>query len=371
MSNKTSVLILVAFAATLLSACAKEPPKCSDEATLSLVRKIILDKTVATEGLTEKEIQENMKIEFPRASAFDEKIKKYTCQARLISGGTYQLPIIYESQLDDKNQHIVSVAGISPIDLLTIQSGVIESVKKNRVEKNDIAKPAEASTTPKSVEQSIISPALQTSAGNLEIKQISETEKAVVLSGKVLLKKEDEFLYIVKLFKMKDHEVVLIRDSMGGSGTIDSFFFIVLKPGSPPYVSKQFSGQSNEINPIQKGDQIIIDLGFNNGKHEVLTYSNGQYVISEADRSQKNKAKVAADDDCNYLYNEIYTPYSRDRKCDSAPEEIGGMSTVRGYNSIGNNPQFNLKVFQEITVASCKSGKSVPYSEFRKKVCGY
>ncbi len=61
-------------------------------------------------------------------------------------------------------------------------------------------------------------------------------------------------------------------------------------------------------------DQIIIDLGFNNGKTEVLTYLNGQYVISEADRSQKNKARVAADDDCNYLYNEIYTPYSRDRK---------------------------------------------------------
>jgi len=135
--------------------------------------------------------------------------------------------------------------------------------------------------------------------------------------------------------------------------------------------TKNLTSSSNEINPIQKGDQIIIDLGFNNGKHEVLTYSNGQCIISEADSSQKDKAKVAADDDCNYLYNEIYTPYSRNRECDSAPEEIGGMSTVRSYNSVGKNPQFNLKVFQEIAAASCKSGKSVPYSEFRKKVCGY
>jgi len=245
MSNKTSVLIFIVLVATLLSACSKEPPKCSDDATLSLVRKIILDKTVASERLTEKEIQENIKIEFPRASAFDEKIKKYSCEARLISGGIYQLPITYESQLDDKNQHIVAVGGISPIDLFYVQDGIIESVKKSRVEKNAIAKPAEAPTTPKSVEQPITSTALRTSAGNLEIKQISESEKAVVLSGKILFKKDTAFLYIVKLFKMKDHEAVLIGDSMGGSGTIDSFFFIVLKPGSPPYVSKQFSGQSN------------------------------------------------------------------------------------------------------------------------------
>jgi hypothetical protein len=73
-----------------------------------------------------------MKIEFPRASAFDEKIKKYSCEAKLVAGGAYQLPIIYESQLDDKGQHIVSVGGISRGDLLGVKSGLIAGIEKSR-----------------------------------------------------------------------------------------------------------------------------------------------------------------------------------------------------------------------------------------------
>jgi hypothetical protein len=59
----------------LVSACSKSTPKCSDEETLSLVRKIIVDKMFdkigRPEDATDKEITDNLKIEFPRASAYD------------------------------------------------------------------------------------------------------------------------------------------------------------------------------------------------------------------------------------------------------------------------------------------------------------
>lgn len=148
-----STTIMAIVIASLLVACGKEPPKCSDDDTFSLVRKIILDQLGGGDGLSEKEIKDNMKIEFPRASAFDEKIKKYSCEAKLTVGGMYVLPITYESQLDDKNQHIVSVGGIGRGDLFALQAGMIEGIKKSRAEKSNATKPAEAPPTPHSSEK--------------------------------------------------------------------------------------------------------------------------------------------------------------------------------------------------------------------------
>lgn len=146
MTKKISAALIAALSASLLAGCAKEPPKCSDPETLSLVRKIILDQIGGSDGVTEKEIQDNMKIELPRATEYDEKVKKYTCSGKLIAGDAYHLPITYESQLDDKGDHIVFVNGISPGDLMGVQNGVIEGVKKSRAEKGGIAKAAETST---------------------------------------------------------------------------------------------------------------------------------------------------------------------------------------------------------------------------------
>ena len=154
MPRRISKVIVATVAVSVLAACGSEPPKCSDDNTFSLVRKIILDQLGGGEGLSEKEINDNMKIEFPRASAFDEKIKKYNCEAKLIAGGMYELPITYESQLDDKGQHIVSVGGIMRGDLFALQAGIIEGIKKSRAEKNDITKPTEPPATSKPVEQS-------------------------------------------------------------------------------------------------------------------------------------------------------------------------------------------------------------------------
>lgn len=157
MTSRISTVIMTTVIATLLGGCGKEPPKCSDDDTISLVRKIVLDQIGGSEGLSEKEIKENLKIDLPRAGAFDEKIKKYSCEAKLIAGDMYQLPITYESQLDDNGQHIVSVGGIGRGDLLGVQAGVIEGIKKSRAEKANSAKPDE--TTQKAVEQPSTPPA--------------------------------------------------------------------------------------------------------------------------------------------------------------------------------------------------------------------
>lgn len=148
--NKIKSMITVTLVTAFIAGCAKEPPKCSDEDTFILIRQIIAKQLVLGEGVSDKELQDNIKIEFPRAITFDEKIKKYSCEAKLIAGGTVgppitaggavEGPITYESQLDDKNQHIVSV-GIARGDLGILQYVIAESIKKGRAAKEGSASP--------------------------------------------------------------------------------------------------------------------------------------------------------------------------------------------------------------------------------------
>ncbi len=177
MIGKVSAVFIVAVIAVSLTACAKETPKCSDDETISLIRKIILDQIGGSEKLSKEEIKENMKIELPRATAFDEKIKKYNCEAKLKAGNSYVLPITYESQLDDENQHIVAVGGINRADLFNVSSWIAQSIENVRAEKDISTKPTEIQPTPESKEQPIIASTMEPIEKQIIAPSTSATEQ--------------------------------------------------------------------------------------------------------------------------------------------------------------------------------------------------
>lgn len=146
MSNNS--LLSVVFPVTLiamLSGCSREPPKCSDEGTVSLARQIIVDNIGGLKGATEDEIKQNLVFELPRASAYDEKIRKYSCSAKLLAGGMPGIEIIYESQLGDSGQHIVGVGGLTMADYMALGLIVTDGIRKQRGRENMQRSPAQNS----------------------------------------------------------------------------------------------------------------------------------------------------------------------------------------------------------------------------------
>lgn len=126
------ILAALVGAVVLLSGCGQEPPKCSDEQTQQLVRGIIMDQIGGKHGLAEEEVNAILKIEFPKATSYDETIKKYSCDAQLAVGDSYRVPIEYESQIDDNGEHVVSVGGMRIKTLLGLRFLVTENIKKLR-----------------------------------------------------------------------------------------------------------------------------------------------------------------------------------------------------------------------------------------------
>lgn len=138
MFTKTTAFVSIAMLAVLLSVCKKEPPKCSDKETLTLVRTIILDQVGGAGNLNEKEIEETVKLEHPRASAYDDKIGKYSCEATLVFANAWRLPTIkYESQLDDDQKHLVMVGGFLRGDLWRMASALQGVKEKKAMEKEE------------------------------------------------------------------------------------------------------------------------------------------------------------------------------------------------------------------------------------------
>lgn len=209
---------------------------------------------------------------------------------------------------------------------------------------------------------------VQTKYGTIEIKSIGEIEKGVFYRNKVIFQQDGGYLDLEGVFHVGDSEIILVRNSDGGSGTIDTFFFVILTPDSKPIVLEEFMAQQNEIEPIQQGEKIMIDLGYHEGAHEVLTLHNKSQTISRDNSTWKSKP--ADEDDCNYLYNEIYKPYVLERDCQEAPEDIRGMATARAYYLISNDPHFDLWKFQSLSKESCQQANLIKYSQFKQSVCG-
>jgi hypothetical protein len=146
---KSNLAIVATMLAALLAGCSKEPPKCSEEKTITLIQKIVIDKFGGREGLgfdnwtgrsvanglldgvSDKVLYDSLKIEFPRASGYDEKIKKYTCSAKLVAGGAYEMPIVYASQLDDSGTHLVALGDLG-WNVAQLRDAVLQYLKNIR-----------------------------------------------------------------------------------------------------------------------------------------------------------------------------------------------------------------------------------------------
>jgi hypothetical protein len=124
---------ILSSAACILAGCAQEPPKCSDEQTLTTAKRLIAEIVSNVDALRANSVEDilaHIRLDVPRATAYDEKIKRYSCTAKVIAADMYEVPFTYESQLDDNKDHIVAVGGFGSGDLFSMQGAVLTALHK-------------------------------------------------------------------------------------------------------------------------------------------------------------------------------------------------------------------------------------------------
>ena len=105
MKKNTAGVLVICALSLALAGCAQSPAKCSDEKTLAELTGQITGQLDISQ-LDQIPIT-SLKVIDTRATAFDENIKKLSCEGTLTMSNQLKLPIRYESQLDDNNKQIV------------------------------------------------------------------------------------------------------------------------------------------------------------------------------------------------------------------------------------------------------------------------
>lgn len=128
---KIRILFIVIILFLNLLACSSKPPQCSEADTISLIRQNIVQNLGSdhpASKMSSKDLENKLTIQNSRASNYNETIKKYSCQCTLIipreDGTQYKVDIEYESQLDDKNKHIVIIKEIPLIQQLLLDAAL-------------------------------------------------------------------------------------------------------------------------------------------------------------------------------------------------------------------------------------------------------
>lgn len=181
--------VSVLLFAMLLVGCAREAPKCSDPETLSAVRGIIVGQ-FGTENsaakLSKKDRDEKIQIQNPRAEGFNEKIKKYSCEANLLiafrpSGESLQMPIKYESQLDDSKEHLVVINNVMRRDMIILAAAFNAEAGSDAERQKAASVPAVAQPAAPAIQQAVsLTP---TPAAPVQKVEMDTVEKSGVCKG--------------------------------------------------------------------------------------------------------------------------------------------------------------------------------------------
>ncbi|XXF78996.1 hypothetical protein P2318_04375 [Myxococcaceae bacterium GXIMD 01537] len=190
--------------------------------------------------------------------------------------------------------------------------------------------------------------------------------RVAILDGEFIYASMEEHLNVVKVFHTRHGEVALFSEDAGGSGTRPTHRFILLRKNEPPVISPILESQDGRISTKQQGDVIEADLGFDEGKRVTVTYQNGKQTLS---RAAPRKGEPAAEEDCKYLYEQVYVEFIQDGSCDRDPENYGGMAITRSLYHLGNDPRLDLKGLYRLSTQSCKERKPLAYPDFMKRIC--
>ena len=112
--KKKFAIVFIVIISLLIGSCSGNTPKCSKESTVLTLKRLLIENYKGdSANFTENDIQymlNKIKVELPVPESYDDKIKKYSCNAKIVLQGErqYEFPIKYTSQLDDNKQHIVS-----------------------------------------------------------------------------------------------------------------------------------------------------------------------------------------------------------------------------------------------------------------------
>jgi len=178
-----------------------------------------------------------------------------------------------------------------------------------------------------------------------------------------------------RVFSFADRDVLFfgVQRNCGGSNPgPDRLYFLILRPdGSADVVGgKDFYSADNAIlKPRLVGDNIVIDLGYEQGKKKTATLQGDEVRIEY----QTVGRIPMREEDCKFLYENIIlrdclNPYKIG--CENIGDDSSWSIAVQStYRLLSQHPGFDAAAFSDMCAKTCQAKQAVPYDEFKERAC--
>lgn len=256
----------------MLVGCAKSPPKCSDPEVIGLVTNLFSEHIGAIDDITIEQIKKTLVVSLSRASAFDEKIKKYSCEATLAVGGTLETPIKYVSQLDDKNELIVAIEPlkINRADAIQIARAISAAIPSQAKPNLGVEAGLEKEAVPKMEPQEL---PFKSRCGVVA----KGENNSLVVGGKPTTPPINAgySLEIVDYLQQENSDVLLVRTNSGGTACPSMYHYVTLSQDGAKS-TEEFGTCSDLIKTYKSITQgIIATLPTRDGPNRIFMLKNG------------------------------------------------------------------------------------------------
>jgi hypothetical protein len=194
---------------------------------------------------------------------------------------------------------------------------------------------------------------------------------SLILDDKQVFRQEGFYLSLHQYIKQNARDVVLFGSNCGGTACPQNqFYFLLLdKDKAPEVITHQdFMADPDDVKLSVDGERLIIDLGFQAGKHKTAVLQGNSFGI-ELETVPKS---FVGEENCRWIYDEALgacKDYKEtDPSCRDPQSSFQGYLT-RGVTAVGEHPGFVRESFDRRCKIACESAKIVDYPTFAKEVC--
>lgn len=196
------------------------------------------------------------------------------------------------------------------------------------------------------------------------------TLDTLLLDGKPVFQQEDMYLSLHYYFRRNEGDIVLFSSNCGGTGCqYDDFYYLLLSPNHAPktVTAENFRTYRENLAPKVEGGNIILDLGYQDGKQKIATLAGETVSIA----LQVVPKSFIGEQDCRWLYDEALKSCRSLHGTDGCknPEEAMPAYLTRGISIIGEHPGFAAEAFTRRCQLACTTDSVVDYPTFAKEVC--
>jgi hypothetical protein len=193
----------------------------------------------------------------------------------------------------------------------------------------------------------------------------------LTLDKQQLFQQEGFYLSLHYYVKQNTRDVVLFGSNCGGTACPQhQFYFLLLnKDANPEIVTHpDFSAIPEDLTLNVDGDRLLLDLGFQAGKHKNAVLQTNKLGI-ELETVPKS---FVGEENCRWLYDEALGACKEHQETDTScrdPQINFPGYLTRGIAAVREHPGFIHEAFERRCKIACESTKIVDYPTFAKEVC--